>query len=347
MTRRNRAGDNAGSNEFSRSNADGYHMRLRRKTRRSHILRTTLLVLLFAVVGCGVAFAAWVYNIQSQLNDSAVVTDALRASLTERTASSDPYYVLILGTDGRPGEEDYRADTIMLVRVDPGNKRLTLLSIPRDTKVTYNGTVMKINAAHFVDGAAGMVNAVSDLCGVKISHYAEINFDGLSDITDAVGGVTVDVDEHMYDDVNFSDVVELNPGVQTLNGAQALFYTRCRKFADGDFTRMRHQRTFISALAKQILSSTDLATLTNVVSTCAQYVSTDLSVTDAVSLAYEMKGIDVDTGPYSAYVPFLKYADIDGQSYVVADTDKLAEMMKVIDSGGDPSSYNDGAYGSD
>ncbi|MGL5173836.1 MAG: LCP family protein [Olsenella sp.] len=337
----------AGSGEFSRSNAGSYHARLRQKKHRGHVLRTVLIVLLLAVVGGGVAFAAWVYHIQSQLNDSAVVTDALKASLTERTAPQDPYYVLILGTDGRPGEDDYRADTIMLVRVDPANKHLTLLSIPRDTKVTYNGTVMKINAAHYYDGAAGMVDAVSQLCGVKISHYAEINFDGLSDITDAVGGVTVDVDEYMYDDVNFSDVVELQPGVQTLDGAHALFYTRCRKFANGDFTRMRHQRTFISALVKQILSSTDLVTLTNVVSTCAEYVTTDLSVTDAVSLAYEMSGIDVDTGVYSAYVPFKEYATIDGESYVVADDEKLAEMMKVIDSGGDPSTLNDGAYGSD
>ena len=82
--------------------------------------------------------------------------------------------MLLLGTDGRPGESSYRSDTIMLARVDPVSKKVTLVSIPRDTMVTINGKRQKINAAHAIGGAEGVTKAISTLCGVDISHYAEV-----------------------------------------------------------------------------------------------------------------------------------------------------------------------------
>ena len=218
---------------------------------------------------------------------------------------------------------------------------MTLLSIPRDTYVTWKGSQMKINAVHFYDGAAGMVQIVNELCGVKISHYAEVNFDGLAGITNAVGGVTVDVDQYMRDTENFSGVTELYAGRQTLNGEQALFYTRCRyAFADSDYTRMRHQRTFIKALLSQVLSSGDPVKIASIINSVADMVVTDLSVSDAISLASQMVGLNAESGIYTAYVPSTPET-IGDQSYVIADDDALAEMMKLIDQGKDPSKLND------
>ena len=218
---------------------------------------------------------------------------------------------------------------------------MTLLSIPRDTYVTWKGSQMKINAVHFYDGAAGMVQIVNELCGVKISHYAEVNFDGLAGITNAVGGVTVDVDQYMRDTENFSGVTELYAGRQTLNGEQALFYTRCRyAFADSDYTRMRHQRTFIKALLSQVLSSGDPVKIASIINSVADMVVTDLSVSDAISLASQMVGLNAESGIYTAYVPSTPET-IGDQSYVIADDDALAEMMKLIDQGKDPSKLNE------
>ena len=330
----------AGTSPFSRTQAEGYHKRRKRVFRKQVVVRSLLGVLATVFVAALVGAAIWYANVQAQLNNSQVITAELRQTLQEPSAPSDPYYVLLLGTDGRPGETEYRADSIILARVDPIHKRVTMLSIPRDTRVLWKGSYMKINAVHFYDGANGMVQAVNELCGVHIAHYAEVNFDGLAGITDALGGVTVNVEQYMRDTENFSDVVELYPGVQKLNGAQALFFTRVRyAFADSDYTRMRHQRTFIKAMIAQILNTGDPVAIANTVNSTASMVITDLSVSDIISLGTQMIGMNTDKDIYTAYVPS-EGTEIDGQSYVIADEDALAKMMKVIDAGDDPSSLN-------
>ncbi|WP_311405873.1 LCP family protein [Lancefieldella rimae] len=340
-TPKKNAAEVRGVSRFSRASAGDYQQR-RKKTARRSIAKKALLTTLFSVVVIAIATAAlWMVSVQIRLNNPRVINDDLRSSLKEQPVNSDPYYVLLLGTDGRPGETEYRADSIILARVDPAQKRVTLLSIPRDTYVTWKGSQMKINAVHFYDGAAGMVQIVNELCGVKISHYAEVNFDGLAGITNAVGGVTVDVDQYMRDTENFSGVTELYAGRQTLNGEQALFYTRCRyAFVDSDYTRMRHQRTFIKALLSQVLSSGDPVKIASIINSVADMVVTDLSVSDAISLSSQMVGLNAESGIYTAYVPSTPET-IGDQSYVIADDDALAEMMKLIDQGKDPSKLND------
>ena len=333
-------GTAAGTSPFSRTQAEGYHKRRKRVFRKQMVVRSLLGVLAAVFVAAVVGAGIWYASVQAQLNNSQVITAELRQTLQEPSAPSDPYYMLLLGTDGRPGETEYRADSIILARVDPIHKRVTMLSIPRDTRVLWKGSYMKINAVHYYDGANGMVQAVNELCGVHIAHYAEVNFDGLAGITDALGGVTVNVEQYMRDTENFSDVVELYPGVQKLNGAQALFFTRVRyAFADSDYTRMRHQRTFIKAMIAQILNTGDPVAIANTVNSTASMVITDLSVSDIISLGTQMIGMNTDKDIYTAYVPS-EGTEIDGQSYVIADKDALAKMMKVIDTGDDPSSLN-------
>ena len=340
-TPKKKAAEVCGVSRFSRASAGDYQQRRKKSARRSIAKRALLTTLLSVVVMAIAAAALWMVSVQTRLNNPRVINNDLRSSLKEQPVNSDPYYVLLLGTDGRPGETEYRAGSIILARVDPAQKRVTLLSIPRDTYVTWKGSQMKINAVHFYDGAAGMVQIVNELCGVKISHYAEVNFDGLAGITNAVGGVTVDVDQYMRDTENFSGVTELYAGRQTLNGEQALFYTRCRyAFADSDYTRMRHQRTFIKALLSQVLSSGDPVKIASIINSVADMVVTDLSVSDAISLASQMVGLNAESGIYTAYVPSTPET-IGDQSHVIADDDALAEMMKLIDQGKDPSKLND------
>ena len=326
------------SSEYSRENVGRYHRKVASKgIKKGIILGIVALIVAGLAIGA-IAAIRWYHSLNERLQDQTIITEDLRAVLSEPPAPSDPYYVLLLGTDGRDGEEDYRADTIILVRVDPPNKRLTLLSIPRDTYVIYKGSEMKINAAHFYDGPAGMITAVQDLTGVKISHYAEVNFDGLADITDSLGGVWVDVDMYMYDDENFNHIVSLEPGYQELNGEAALFYTRCRHFFDGDYTRMRHQREFVKAIIRQVLDDPDPMKLVNVVDTCANYVITDLSVSEIISLAGEFRGIDVDNDIYTAYAPSFG-AYLGEVAYVFVSQYQLDELMEIIDRGDNPAEY--------
>lgn len=330
----------ASSRIYSRENVGRYSERARQRRRgrmiKRGVLGGLLAVLLVGVVGVG----AWFTRVVDNLGGNGLIDGGIRAILSDSDVAREPFYVLLLGTDGRPGEEVYRSDSIILARIDPTEKSASLISIPRDTMVVYNGETMKINATHAVNGPQGVVEAVNDLCfngEQKISHYAEINFEGMEDLIDAVGGIDLEATEEV-DDPEHLDI-KIEKGFQHMDGATALTYARCRyTYADGDFTRMRHQRQVLSALAKKILNDLDPATIMGTVEELSKVVITTLGVQDIVSVANAMRGMDVENDMYVANVP--SYADettnVNGVSYVFVYEDKLTEMMQRLDAGENP-----------
>ena len=330
------ATDESSSRVYSRTNVARYSERARQRQRGKRIRRTILLTLMGVLIAGVTACGLWFGKIVSKLNNGEIITSGLLSSLTDSDVTRDPFYVLLLGTDGRPGDTAYRADSIILARVDPKAKQVTLISIPRDTKVGYKGSTMKINATHAYDGAEGMVNAVNELCDVEISHYAEISFDGMKTLVDAVGGIDINATDGVDDPE--AGPVTIEPGQQHMDGEAALTYCRARhQYADGDYTRMRHQRQVIGALANAVLNNMDITRLPGVIESLSDMVVTDLSVQDIVSLANAMRGMDTDN-MWSANLPSWAGEDtyIDGQSYVFVYEDKLKEMMERVDAGEDP-----------
>lgn len=328
----------AASRIYSRENVGRYAERARQR-RRGRVIRRGLLIGVLGVLLVGVVTAgAWVTSLMSRLNDGEVITSDLLATLTDSDVTREPFYMLLLGTDGRPGEETYRTDSIILARVDPTDKEVTLISIPRDTAYVYQGSTVKINAVFSYGGSDDMVQAVNDLCGVQISEYAEINFDGLKALVDAVGGIDIYVPEGDGVDDPEAGPVVIEPGQQHMDGEAALTFCRARhQFADGDYTRMRHQRMVLGALAEKILNNLDVTTVPALMNQLADMVKTSLNVTDIVSLINAMHGMDVDN-MYSANLPSWAGADtyINGQSFVFVDETALAEMMARVDAGEDP-----------
>lgn len=320
-----------GIREYSRENVGRYAARSKRRS--SGLARKKVLLGAGAAVLAVVAAALiWFGVLSSNLANGSIITAGLRSLLTGSDVTKDPFYMLLLGTDGRPGDKTYRSDTIVLARIDPTSKQVTLVSIPRDTKVELDGKIAKINAAHTYGGAEGVVKAVNDLCGVKIAHYAEVSFDGMTKLVDALGGVEVDVPDRI-DDPKAGNVV-IEKGRQKLNGAQALAFCRSRAFVDGDYTRMRHQRIFLGALAKTILSDANIANIVPVMNSLSGMLATDLGVDQIVALANAMKGMDTNA-MYSCNVPSTT-ATIAGVSYVEADQEALKKMMTRVDAGQDP-----------
>lgn len=330
------ATDESSSRVYSRANVARYSERARQRQRAKRIRRTILFTLMGVLVAGVTACGLWFGKIVSKLNNGEIITSGLLSSLADSDVTRDPFYTLLLGTDGRPGDTSYRADSIILARVDPKAKQVTLISIPRDTKIEYKGSTMKINAAHSYDGAEGMVNAVNELCGVEISHYAEISFDGMKTLVDAVGGIDINATDGVDDPE--AGPVTIEPGQQHMDGEAALTYCRARhQYADGDYTRMRHQRQVIGALANAVLNNMDITRLPGVIESLSDMVVTDLSVQDIVALANAMRGMDTDN-MWSANLPSWAGEDtyIDGQSYVFVYEDKLKEMMERVDAGEDP-----------
>ena len=328
----------AASRIYSRENVGRYAERARQR-RRGRVVRRGILVGILGVLLVGVVAAgAWVTSLMSRLNDGEVITSDLLQILTDSDVAREPFYMLLLGTDGRPGQETYRTDSIILARIDPTEKQVTLISVPRDTRYVYQGSTVKINAVFSYGGADDMVEAVNDLCGVEISEYAEINFDGMKALVDAVGGIDIYVPEGDEVDDPEAGPVAIESGQQHMDGEAALTFSRARhQFADGDYTRMRHQRMVLGALAEKILNNLDIATVPALMNQLADMVKTSLSVSDIVSLINAMRGMDVNS-MYSANIPSWAGQDtyINGQSFVFVYEDALEEMMERVDAGEDP-----------
>ena len=324
---------------YSRDNVGRYAERARQRRRGKLVKRGVvtglLAVLLVSVGAAGLWFARVVGNLGGNgFIQSSGILDILHDSQITR----EPFYVLLLGTDGRPGETSYRSDSIILARIDPTEKEAVLISIPRDTKVTFKGSTMKINAIHSYSeeeggGPKGMVEAVNQLCGVQISHYAEVSFDGMQQLIDAIGGIDINATDGV-DDPEHLDI-KIEPGQQHMDGATALTYARARyQYGDGDYTRMRHQRQMLGAIASKVLNDLDVTQLPGMIESVSQMVMTDMSVEDILSVINAMRGTDVDA-IYSANVP--SYPDMeDGVSYVFVDDTALSEMMERVNAGEDP-----------
>lgn len=200
------------------------------------------------------------------------------------------YTCLLLGVADIGG-----TDTIMLGVFDTGNKTASLISIPRDTVVYFNGRYQKINAT-YAGGTEAVVQAVHDLLGVPVDYYVSVNLKAFSSIVDQIGGVYFDVPVRMdYKDPYQDLVIDIQPGYQLLNGKKAEGVMRCRScYANADIGRSATQRAFLVALAKQTITPSNAAKVTSLINTFSQYVRSDMPLNDMVFFGTQAIGMDLD-----------------------------------------------------
>lgn len=253
----------------------------------------------------------------------------LAGALTDRVPD-EPFYMVIMGKDARPGESKSRSDTLILARVDAEAKRVTLVSIPRDTLVDIPGyKETKINAAAAHGGPALVVETVSQFAGVPVSHYVEVDFAGFRQLVDALDGVQVDVPVQIKDRNVGSGVILAGP--QRLDGNQALMLVRSRAFPTGDLQRIANQQVFLQALAKEILTVRDPLKLRSVLSAGAETVTSDMSVAEMVDLGLALRGMDTADLETVSVPGEPDY--IGGVSYIVHDEVEFSAMMSRIKAG--------------
>jgi LCP family protein required for cell wall assembly len=254
-----------------------HHKRHKRKR------RVTIVAIIAAALICGIvaAFYTFIGSLNSQFNEGISDISVLNTVLKD-TEEGKPFYVLLMGTDERKANQVERSDAILLARIDTGNKKTVLVSIPRDTQINIEGHgKQKINAAHALNGGAvGSVKAVNELAGVEISHYVEIDFRGFQGLVDSLGGVEVDVPFEINDpdaSIDGLGAGHVEKGLQVLDGDKALIFCRSRATAIGDYQRQANQRMFLQALASKVLHS-DPVTLINSISAVSDAISTDMNV---------------------------------------------------------------------
>ncbi|MDY4475749.1 LCP family protein [Mitsuokella sp.] len=237
-------------------------------------------------------------------------------------------HVMIMGVDSRKDDVG-RSDTLMVASIDQTAEKAALLSIPRDTRVAIEGHGYdKINHAYAYGGHNLTKKSVEHLLGVPMDHYVIIDTKSFERIIDAIGGVDIDVEKRMHYEDPWDDngglVIDLYPGEQHMDGKKAIQYVRYRD-GEGDIGRIGRQQKFMKAVVAQVLSPEILPRLPDIVKEVSSAVKTDMSVTDFLSFAKQMKTFQAN-GLETQMVPGQPayHKDI---SYWIPDITDVRELM--------------------
>jgi LCP family protein required for cell wall assembly len=245
-----------------------------------------------------------------------------------------PAVALVVGYDkrsfGQFREDVPRSDTLMLVRADPKQKTISLLSFPRDLfvdihcpkKPVYQA---KINAAFSECGIGGTLETVRHLTGVPVNYLIKVDFRGFQKLVARVGGVWVDVDRRYFNDNSgYGEqyaTIDIQPGYQKLNGSDALDFVRYRH-TDNDFYRLARQQQFVSAFRAAVTSNfkasdTNILKLVRVITHNVQVaVPGNKEIDKKVLLQYALLAYQLPPG--HVFQPKLEGLTDDGQFNVLA-----------------------------
>lgn len=279
------------------------------------------LAIFFAFVLAAVAGAMFA---SSSLLDKPLETAAEEGMLTAKDKST----IMIMGVDER-GDDVGRSDTLMIATLDPKKNQAALLSLPRDTRVKIKGHGYdKINAAYAYGGHNLTKGTVEGFLGVPMDHYVIINIQAFQRIIDAIGGIDIDVEKRMYYEDPWDDdgglVINLQPGMQHMDGKTAITYVRFRD-EEGDIGRIGRQQKFMKAVMEKITSPSIITKLPSVIKEVMSSVKTDLSFRQLLEFAGTLKeaqknGLKTDMVPGRPLY-------IDGISYWIPDITKLRQTL--------------------
>ena len=251
------------------------------RSRGKKVFASIVSILLILVL----VLSGYVYKIMDGLNyvpdthkENAFISDA------ELSSSSDVTNILLLGTDQRENQANYRADTMMLVSIDKKNKALKLTSFLRDSWVYIpeRDQYAKLNAACSYGGPQMVIDTIEYNYKVKIDNYVMIDFDIFKTIVNGIGGIKLKITKAEAECISREGGYECTPGTHRVQGRTALWYARIRHL-DSDFNRTARQRKVISAIMKQV-KKCSIPTLLSTVEAVLPEIQTDINKTQLISL---------------------------------------------------------------
>ena len=189
--------------------------------------------------------------------------------------------VMLLGSDYQP-TIGYRTDVMMLVAMNTKTSEFHILSFPRDLWINIPGVgPQRLNTAMPFGGTELLSDTLALNFGFRPDNFAMVDFDGFKYIIDVMGGIDVDVEQHMEDECWLNDTgwCVIEPGRQYMTAGDAFWYVRARKNTS-DFDRNRRQQEVIKAMVSKTLRPSELPNLSRVIKAIATTVETDLKVTD-------------------------------------------------------------------
>jgi polyisoprenyl-teichoic acid--peptidoglycan teichoic acid transferase len=303
-------------------------------------LRITIVFLISLLIAAGAlsaVFFSYVDWVNRTINP--VTATEIESILEPVETSTDPVTILLLGRDSRDADGDPgRADSIMLLYLDPDGQRASLLSIPRDTLVDIPGRGQdKVNAAYSFGQEDLMIETVSNFLDARINHFVAIDFEGFIKLIDELGGVEISIDRPLIDPksgANFS------AGVHNFTGEQALAYTRSRSTELGDIGRIQRQQHLFFEMVSQKLNVRYLSRVPYYFNILFENTTTDLDL--LTILRYSKAALSLDfKNIETAIIPtHPDWIDDGAISVQVPDTEEAKKMWQRIIKGEPASRYN-------
>jgi LCP family protein required for cell wall assembly len=260
-----------------------HHQHIQHKAKK----RPRNYLLIASLIVCVLSFSV-VLGVGSAVMSRFALIDAFLSMM-----STSPFIgevnMLVIGLDNVEGS--HRSDSIMVVHISPEQKKVSVVAIPRDTIMRVPGIgLTKINHAFAYGGVGLSQRTLENFLGMKIPFTVVINLDGLAKIIDTLGGLTINVEKRMYY-VDYAGglFVDLYPGLQRLNGRQAVGYVRFRHDAEGDIGRILRQQKFMQALASRIIAKKNVLSAPKVIMSLLSNVNTNMSTRQILGLALSMR----------------------------------------------------------
>ena len=247
----------------------------------SKLKKRRVIIIVIMVILIAAAIGTVVYKINEMVSaplfDSGIKQNSAISNMAK--AGDKSFNALLIGTDAA-GEN---TDALMIVHVDKQDKKIRMLSIPRDTRVTVNGKKFKINACYHLGGLELLIEKIRELTDIDINYYAMIEPGTLGEIVDCLGGVEYDVEQDMhYSDPAQDLYINLKKGKQILDGDKAEQYCRYRSYVMGDITRTQSQQKFFKALFEQKLNIKYATKINDIYDIMCEKVKTNVSMKDII-----------------------------------------------------------------
>ncbi|MDO5726013.1 MAG: LCP family protein [Tissierellia bacterium] len=306
-----------------------------------------LISFLISLIIFGVAYGKLWHKIATaktaiqQIEDSAeveAVDNIVEGNIIEQK-NIDELVFLLVGVDtgdltklkeneNKSGSTGIRSDTIMVCKVNFKTGTVNILSIPRDSRVKVFGKLDKINHSHSYGGMKLLLKTVRDFTGIDIDYYVRVDYPAVKYIVDAIGGVEIDVPRRMnyHDTTKGKELhIDLQKGLQKLNGDQAMQFLRYRQYKTGDEERVAMQQYFLKEFIRQLLTPRNILKLPKLIDAYLSHVDTNIDpsiIYQGMGMATKINPEKIETKTIPGYGTM-----IDEISYYIVDKKGTKEAI--------------------
>ncbi|MBB6453719.1 LCP family protein required for cell wall assembly [Salirhabdus euzebyi] len=269
-------------------------------SRRKKLFKISLAVSSILIIGAGI-FAYSVYsNVKNTVNDrmyTPVKSIDRTPEQKEKAERKEPLNILLMGVDEREYDRG-RSDTLMVLSVNPNTDSMQIISIPRDsrTEIVGRGFDDKINHAYAFGGTDMAIATVENFANIELDYYVKMNMEGLTDLVDAVGGITVNNDIDWMDD---SRDFHYKKGELELDGELAMGYVRMRyQDPNGDFGRNQRQRQVIEGIIDKGANIGSITKIDDVLAVLGDNMQTNMNFEDMKNIFKNYRDARKNTSNY-------------------------------------------------